>query len=277
MKLAAIVVLYYPDWDKLLCNLESYANQVEKLYIFDNSYDLGKPHFIDIKQLSNKIKIPFNIITLNDNVGMGKALNVGVIKCIEGGYSHLLTMDQDSSFRDKDFENFIKEFEINEHSKLAIFATLHNNYPNKNNLIGSGKKIVMTSGNIININIAHKVGMFQEGFFIDHIDHYYCLKVQTLSYEIQFSSIKLKHNLGEKGNRYGLRYIRHSPIRFYYFVRNGLYTKYQFPEFGRFLYLKIFTEFIKLSLFDFKIKEAFYYLIKGVKDFKMNKDGKLIK
>jgi rhamnosyltransferase len=134
----------------------------------------------------------------------------------------------------------------------------------------------MTSGNILNVKIAHSLGGFREDFFIDHIDHYFCLLAQKNGFNILFSKAILDHNLGQMKKLLGRNLIFHSLTRFYYFIRNGFVTQRDFPEFSYFFFKGMCKEFIKLCFVEFKCKVAIKMLYKGIVDFKNGKMGKYV-
>ena len=55
---------------------------------------------------------------------------------------------------------------------------------------------VMTSGNLLNIAAHKKVGGFDEKYFIDCVDWEYCLKLNTMNYQVlTLNDIELNHSL----------------------------------------------------------------------------------
>src|SRR3954471_22742180 len=100
MKLAGTIILYYPE-EKVLENVQSYLEQIEKLYVVDNTENNQTELIKDILQFS---KVTF----LHDgiNKGIASRLNQVCKLAIEDGYEWLLTMDQDSSFE----ADFLKKY-----------------------------------------------------------------------------------------------------------------------------------------------------------------------
>ena len=96
MKLAGVVVWYNPS-DKDVKNIESYIDELDKLYIFDNS-----------EKKDNKNKVPtskkIEYISQHENLGIATALNITANKALGEGYLYLLTMDQDSKFKKDDLK-----------------------------------------------------------------------------------------------------------------------------------------------------------------------------
>ena len=92
IRVAATVILYNPDEISLLLNISSYINDVDKLYVIDNSdFSLSSKiveYFLSINHIE--------YINLGGNKGIAYALNYAAISAIKAGYDWLMTMDQDS-------------------------------------------------------------------------------------------------------------------------------------------------------------------------------------
>ena len=93
MKIDGVVALYNPD-ESIIKNINSYINDIDKIYIIDNSETKNHELINKIVTISDKCIYIDN----NGNQGIANALNVGAKLAIENGCDWLLTMDQDSSF-----------------------------------------------------------------------------------------------------------------------------------------------------------------------------------
>ena len=273
LKIAGVVVLYNPD-DTYVDNINSYIDDIDLLYVIDNS---DKKH--DTPK-NKKIKYIFN----DDNIGVAKALNDACNLAIKDNYKWILTMDQDTKFN-KDVMKVMKEYiENNDTSKDAIVVPWHNT---KLDIVKSSEKIdypltVMTSGNIVNLDIYQKIGGYNEDYFIDGIDIEYCLKVKKYNYRIvRFNNIQIDHDLGniEYHKFLGKTFLctNHNYLRNYYIARNYRYIKEKYydiaPE-----YCEILTH-LKLRIFRIVMFEKDKYrivrnLFRGVIDYKKGIIGK---
>ena len=57
---------------------------------------------------------------------------------------------------------------------------------------------VMTSGNLVNLDIYQKIGGYNEDYFIDGIDIEYCLRIKKYNYRIvRLNNIEIIHDLGD--------------------------------------------------------------------------------
>lgn len=276
IKLAAIVTLYNPT-DQDISNINTYINDIDKLYIIDNTE--GKSN-IDRIPINKKIEYHFD----NDNVGVATALNIGAKKAISDGFDYLLTMDQDTSFNSGTLKILKEDLENIDMSKIAILTPWH---ATKLKLSKPLKKYdlpddVMTSANILNLKIWKELGGFKDWLFIDGIDIEYCLNVISHGYYIlRNNSVCVEHNLGDlfykKVGRRLFLCTNHSAIRRYYIMRNYHYIFDMYKDFNpEYCYSLIRQRhnMIGVLLFErHKIKKLKMYL-KGLKDYKNGIKGK---
>ncbi|STO32267.1 rhamnosyltransferase [Fusobacterium necrogenes] len=275
-KIYGVVVLYNPNISETINNINSYVSELDKLYIIDNS---EKENYT---RLENYITINKNIeyTWLGENKGIAKALNVGKNKAINEEADYFLTIDQDSSFKNN-FREMINWLINNELllEKVAIISPIHNlkekNIKTKNKL--EEKEIVMTSGNILNLNLIKNIGDFNEDFFIDEVDHEFCYRIREKGYKILcLNDIELNHKLGNLKNYKFFSVTNHNYIRRYYITRNRLYMIKRFPELKKKYIIKNFSDFFKIILFEKNKIKKIKYFFKGIDDFYKNKKGKLV-
>ncbi len=275
IKIAGVVVLFHPKMDELNQNIYSYIEYVDVLFVVVNS------KFDKYLLVSDpKIEIVDNV----HNLGIAKALNQASELAVARGYNWLLTMDQDSSFFN---DRFFEAFNLSDKSNVAIFSPNHD----IKRIMESGdlykfenSDLVMTSGNIINLNMWQEVGGFEEKLFIDDVDIDYCLKVRTANARIiTFKNIFLNHNLGKLKVVYIVSFkfclFQHVPIRTYYIFRNNLYTfvkhfrKHPVVIVRRIV--ELIKEFVRILLFQENRKQHLKYMFFGVRDFIIGKYGSI--
>jgi rhamnosyltransferase len=219
--LSAVIVVYHPN-ENLIRNISSFFDHIEELYIYKNSA-------LD-PELSHKIEEKFGekLSWLGNEVndGIGAALNCALIKSLRRGYKLILTMDQDGFFPEDHFGNYLNS--IRNNRKFALFSP--NQIVAGRPLYGDGEKPlwVMTSGNIIRLDVFDPVELFCEKLFIDGVDIEYCMRLNNLGREFRILyDINLVHELGDIKvfNFFGLkvRLTNHTSIRRYYIFRNYLY------------------------------------------------------
>lgn len=278
-KVAAVIILYNPELS-VITNIKSYIDQVDKIYIVDNSDEINDSFFAKIKSLNN-VDYFYN----KRNLGIAAALNIGANKAINEGYGYLLTMDQDSEASPFMVSELLNCFSVD--NKIAVVAPLLRN-PTGRNYISPSNKLcekvltVWTSGNLIDLSIYKLTDGFRESLFIDYVDHEYCLRLNKMGYKIYIcNKTFLIHNLGnikEVNLIYRKVYpTNHSPVRIYYRTRNRFYIKklYNnfFPEFFKQDNKDFWRSFLKVILFEKNKRKKIKYSIKGYKDFRKNKFG----
>lgn len=273
IKLAGVVVLYNPDVD-YNNNIKSYIDDLDYLYVIDNSKKENK--VLDNK----KIKYIFN----NANIGVAKALNDAAKLARLDNCDYLLTMDQDTNFNPgvlKEMKKYILE---NDMSDIGIVTPWHNT---KLDEVKSKDDIdypltVMTSANIVNLDILDKIGGYNEDYFIDGIDLEYCLRLKKNNYKIvRLNYIEVLHNLGDikYHNFFGKRILttNHNYIRMYYILRNYNYIKRDYYDIDK-EYCEPLNH-LKLRLFRVIMYEKDKFkkirnMFRGIKDYKKGIVGK---
>lgn len=281
MKLAVVVVLYNPD-NEVQKNIQSYANSVDAVYAVDNSSEDNRAKFSQDKI----IYIP-NL----ENKGIAYALNVGAKRAIEDGYEWLLTMDQDSCFNDAGVDE-MKLFILDskngkngyDYNKIGLITPFHRTIFNENEKPEGidSPAVVMTSGNIINLNAYQKIGGFKDWMFIDAVDFDYCLNLRDHEYDIwRLTHIELKHNLGnvvfkDIGHKH-MYSLNHSAVRRYYIVRNRhyFYDMYheRWPDFCNAEKARTSREAAKIFLCEKQKFKKLFAMLKGYIDYKRGVKG----
>ena len=145
-------------------------------------------------------------------------------------FDYLLTMDQDSSFKEGDFEKYKLQMQASAYFNVAQFGV--NCQPNFTIAKDQPEEALtlITSGSIVNLSLIKTIGLFNENLFIDFVDAEFSYRVIQKGYvNLMFSNIILNHALGKLiegrslANFKKTLRITHSPVRVYYIIRNGLY------------------------------------------------------
>lgn len=279
-KIAGVVIAFYPDIEKLSFNTSTVIHQIDLLFIYFNS-EVTDEDVQKLREVSPKIELIFN----NENKGIAETLNLSAQRALNLGYSWLLTMDQDSWFPANTFFEMFRQQNVRQ---VAIFS------PNPDLSAGSekGKQDlaeevlhVITSGNLLNLEIWKIVGGFEEKLFIDEVDNDYCLRAVSKGFKIiSFKNCPLVHELGINKEVFFLfkKYtiITHSPIRAYYIFRNNFYmfNKYKksFPEFVRLRKRILIKDFFKILLFSSERIRNFRYIYRGIRDYYNGNYGPIV-
>lgn len=276
MKYAGVVVLYNPQKADLL-NIDTYIENLDVLYIVDNS-TVKHAYAIDLEK-KDRCEYIFN----GQNLGIATALNIGAKKAIDAGYKWILTLDQDTCLNKEVFLAVNEYIEKNDCSKIGIICPWHNTKL----LDARPKEIVdhpldvMTSGNFVNLDVYIKIGGYKEWLFIDGVDIEYCLNLKKNGYVIsRINNIEVVHDLGDIKIKKILwrKFIctNHNYLRNYYMQRNYRYIRDMYmdiaPEFCKTL-VKIKQITFKILVFENDKYRKIRNIYRGIKDYKKGIKG----
>lgn len=231
--ICAVVVTYFPDLH-FPERLDRIRDQVVKTIIVDNTDStdaipaLKAIHGTDIEIIRNK-----------ENLGIGQALNQGLKRAIELGYGWAVTFDQDSWIRPNLVSTLLDIYA--QQPKPELVGIVGCNFqlkntgtsPHKtemNGLLFIETEAVITSGSLMPLAVFSATGPFRSDFFIDFVDHEYCLRLRKLGYRVVMAVAPLMiQPLGDAstyrlGGTAGIPFVltNRSPLRRYYMTRNGI-------------------------------------------------------
>lgn len=275
MKLAAVVVFYYPSDDNVK-HIKKYLKEVDKVYVIDNSDD-------DIIRMESNNKIEY--IKFGENMGIAKALNAGADKAISDKFKWLLTLDQDSKITAENISDVKKFLENTKEKNIGLVAPYQDiGLPfEKSNKEYEEYIELMTSGSVLNLDVYKKIGGFKDWLFIDCVDTDYCLNLHKNKYQVlRLNNVIMKHNLGDlKLHRFlGKTYdcFNHSPIRRYYIVRNNLYINEMYhdlcPDYCEHLIRAQKGQAKRILLFEKNKFKKLKMMYEGYRDYKRGIKGK---
>lgn len=274
-KLSAVIVLYNPT-NEYINTIKTIYKHIDKFYIIDNG---------NINNILPKLTKKIEYIKNNQNEGIAYALNKGAKCAINDGYQWLLTLDQDSSISEKniiDLKNYISKNDTNKIGIISPYQDVETTEVIEQEAIEE-KLEVMTSGNIINLNVYQKVGGFKEWLFIDGVDIEYGMNLNKHGYKvIRLNYSKMKHCLGNTKihSVFGRKIIcsNHNGLRRYYMVRNNLYIrdmyKDVYPDYCKFLIDVQKGQLKRVIAFEKNKIKKILYMYKGYKDYKRGIKGK---
>lgn len=282
MKVDGVVITYNPkNISDLISNIKSYIYFLNKMFIVDNSDFSYKSSIQYITNLFDNLVY----VDHNGNKGVARALNLAAELALHDQADWLLTMDQDSRFENDTFYVMLEyAYNCKNIDHIGILSPFHLiNHVTCEKPKSTVKCVltVMTSGNLINLNAYRDVGPFNDAYFIDYIDHEYCLRLNLKGYKvILLTNSILLHNLGNisSHNLFGLKKVyclNYKPLRLYYKTRNRLHViKNYFRHYPLFC-LNDFRLFLQdvllIALFEENKLHKFKMIIKGIYDFIFNK------
>jgi rhamnosyltransferase len=231
--ICAVIVTYFPD-AQLEERLRRITAQVAQTVIVDN----GSPASC-VERIREFGKSPAVHLILNEsNEGIASALNAGVRWAASQGFQWVLTFDQDTVVS----PGMVDEFEIvvGSYPEPARLAVVGSNYQDKvngkllswsdrdtDNALSTKIPSVLTSGSLISVSAFQIIGGFRDGFFIDCVDHEYCLHARALGFDVVVTSKPvMRHEIGHVSEHrlFGkkVRAPNHSSVREYYRARNSI-------------------------------------------------------
>jgi len=225
--IGAVIVTYNPD-NSFQKRIEKILGQVKQIVIVDNCS--FKPVSLMIFSLMTNNNI--FVIQNESNFGIAEALNEGLDWLKKRGFYWALCLDQDSSVFDGMIDTLIRVFDLYKNkSKLAVIGSNYINSEGKPRYRCTSerqyaeKKTVITSGSLISLTAFEAIGSFRSDFFMDHVDHEFCLRAIERGFKVILACKPLmEHNIGQ--NRLchilwkTIQIEVHSPDRYYYKARN---------------------------------------------------------
>lgn len=267
MMFGAVVVLYSPTEDEIK-NINTYKNLVDKTVIIDNS-EVSHSKLIDqLVTLDSKV----SYYSEQKNLGLCKALNMGINMLTENGCQWALVFDADSKMGSdivSVYKNAIEKYKSQRNNKVAIFAPVHVFDRSKNHQYQGYKDVewIMTSGCLFNCEVFKKQRGFMEELFVDGLDMDYSFKSHENGYRIiECGEAVINHHPAETKSFMGFKYGIASPSRYYMQARALIWCwkRYRKPKmFGFYLY-----KWFKV-LFLFPNKKVYICeMIKGTREAK---------
>lgn len=225
----AVVVAFYPD-EEFETRLQAILPQVARLVVVDNTPEAVPPSLKLRAAWGDRL----HYIVNRANRGMAAALNQGLEYALQQDLPWLLTLDQDTQCYP---------------DMIVILGSAYENCQPRPAVVGSNyfdplnhrlkvraddeaecleQKTVITSGSLVNACVARQVKGFREDYFIDQLDHEFCLRVRAHGYRVVISRrAAMAHSVGRPGGA-RLPFLgvlpNHPAVRKYYIARNTVVT-----------------------------------------------------
>ncbi len=273
-----VVVTFFPD-DKFETNFSLIVQQIPNVVIVDNSAA------VDVQHRLEKLVAQYNtkLVKNSKNLGIGEGLNQGIDYAKEVGAKWLFCFDQDSAVKANYFDvmNRASSLLLSERFILGCnYLNTKNNRPRHTRRYSKGlnglivKKTVITSGMLIPLSLVDAIGYFRADYFIDSVDHEYCLRARKNGCKVLLTSeVGLYHEIGlnQTESKPLVSVVpQHSPLRKYYMTRNTLVTSknYWHEEklWGIKQVVRIVIELISVLLFEDSKREKLRAMVSGIRD-----------
>ena len=296
-RICAIVVTYQPDIELLRESVLTSRAQVERLVVVDNASAVKTR-----QQLENFVSdVGCEFLQLGENLGVAAAQNRGVAWARQHDCSHVLLLDQDSVPSPDMVERLLAAMEglveggtrvaavgprlVDRRTGLSTpFIHIGLLSVRKRACTEDGARLIETdflvsSGMLIRLEVLDRVGLPEEGLFIDNVDLEWCFRARASGLVLYgVCDAVLTHSIGDQVFKfYGRVLYLHGPLRQYYIMRNRilLYRRSYSPwgwvvqDFFRMLFkFAVFSLIVPPRLQNFRM------MFKGLVDGLGGKTGK---
>jgi rhamnosyltransferase len=233
--ICCIVVAFNPDLEQLCKVIESILQWSQRVILVDNTPNTS--YCADVLD-----KYDLDIIQLRENIGIGAAQNIGILKAASLGCDWIVLSDQDTLYpenygllmksRLQMYENAcaIAPTFIDVHrSDEAIIKAKVPAWHGWQKISPPGRVFDLyeaaASGLMLKVSSLQYVGLMNEQLFIDWVDFEWCWRARAAGFRVLGASdIKVNHSLGIGAISLGGKFVNvRPPIRHYYIVRNCIY------------------------------------------------------
>jgi rhamnosyltransferase len=226
----AVVVAFFPD-DHFESRLAVVLPQVQVLVIVDNT---PEPADDRLRRLASQYGTHVRVIENRRNLGIATALNQGLAYALENGCQWIVTLDQDSQCYPDMVDTLLEVYAACTPAPAVVGSNYFDARNAREEVKGAAaaqwqaRKTVITSGSLIDTRLAQGIGGFRDDYFIDQVDHEFCLRARRHGHRIVISvKPAMAHSVGNAG---GVRLPllgtlpNHRAVRKYYIARNTVVT-----------------------------------------------------
>lgn len=239
------VVVTYNCGGGIAETLSAILGQVQHIYIVDNGSGRETTQALSQFAASN----PSTHLTFNPvNLGIAAAQNQGIARALAAGTEWVLLLDHDSIPEKDMVSRMLEQWQSLGDAGVGIVAPLlaEQSLPYAARyLVPRGKLgfsrqrltrgenlrdavMVIASGCLIHAETLRVAGHMREDFFIDNVDHEFCLRARSRGFKILVTGYavlyhrqgnKTRHNIG------GIEVVtsNYAPLRRYYTFRNRMF------------------------------------------------------
>lgn len=226
--IAAVATAFHPD-ERLTAVVEAALKSCTRVVVVDNTPGDG-PFLADTLRERDGV----TVLRDGKNRGLAGALNTGVDTLLADEESRpdlLLFLDQDSVLTE-DLVHGLARHLTDPAVGIAAPAAWDEQQGRyyepgtENGPDVADRDVVITSGMLVRREVLTEVGRFRTGFFVDHVDNDFCLRVRAAGYRVlRDKRQKLAHSLGQRNQHkvggMALASSRHPTWRLYWIARNG--------------------------------------------------------
>jgi rhamnosyltransferase len=240
--ICAVVVTYHPDMD-FPARLARVLSQVGATVVVDNGSSASELDML------RRVTGPAAAVLIENsaNLGIARALNIGVRHAQSQGHAWTLLLDQDTLI-DADMVDQLLSVQASvvADNVAAIGSRFRDTSGQTVEPIRLSAQAehwqevesVITSGCLLSLRAYAAVGPFRDDFFIDYVDTEFCFRARAAGFRIIMTRAALmSHSVGAATSHTMLGgrtwTTNHSAERRYYIARNNTVMLREYAGFGR--------------------------------------------
>uniref|UniRef100_UPI0035B11407 glycosyltransferase n=1 Tax=Hylemonella sp. TaxID=2066020 RepID=UPI0035B11407 len=226
----AVIIAFHPD-SGFVPRLRKLYSQFQAMVVVNNTPHSKEQASLDLGMGGAE---KFRLIQNGRNLGVGAALNQGLAQALAWGCRWIVTLDQDS----RCYADMVQTLlQVKDRCATQPVVVGGNYYDPRNRTTrvpmgGPGEYLeqttVITSACLVDAVFAERLGGFRDDYFIDQLDHEFCLRARKHGARILISRKPvMEHSVGEDGGTWLPLFGRlpnHVPVRKYYIARNSIVT-----------------------------------------------------
>lgn len=270
-RIAVVIVLYNPSQEDVAFLVSELA--ANNVFVVDNS---PRPLMFDDRL---GVKYLYN----DRNLGIAEAQNRVLVQVLQGGYDHVVFLDQDSRIGSGYVRSIVSEFiRIDDGSLAALgplvvnkdsgerYKPVFHRYGFDSNSF-SHRAHIISSGSCVSLKALCDIGLMDSSLFIDYVDFEWCWRAAAKGYKCGITaSLSITHRVGiREFSFFGYRVVVSSSQRYFYQYRNYLWLvrkKYVPLQWKIATGVKFALRLVYFPLFVDGGWQCWQYMIKGIKE-----------
>lgn len=266
VRISAVVPLFHPE-PGLTARIDSWREGVRTLHLVDNTPG-GSPRLPDDPGVV--------LHRPGRNVGVARAFNLAAEHAERDGHPWLLTMDQDSRALPGMLAELARVAEQSSPRTALVAPRLRG--ARRAGSDARDVRFAMSSGSLVRVESWRSVGGFDEGLFIDGVDHDFCMRLRAAGFGLlRAENARLAHAPGNRPRRLPLGWTvsHHSPTRRYYITRNrfAIARRHGVPLAACWAHLAL--DVMSIAAFETDARAKLRMMLRGVRDFRRGRTGAL--
>lgn len=201
--ICSITITYNPTLEEgiLQRQLKSIVESKISPFLIDNNSNNIK----QIEEMAAKVSPTITVLRLDYNYGIGKALNIGISKCLQRDKCDwILTLDQDSVIEKESLNALFDIISREKDLRADIYGLNYRTrrFNKEKTINNTGKDqytdVVITSGMLAN-RMVYETIKYDENLFMYFVDTDFCIRATKFGFTIiQCFSASMEHHEGDR-------------------------------------------------------------------------------